>query len=141
MRLLLLLLLLLLFSMRWISDTKHIKSGQFQGFNCFVWMFTGLLVFWQDVLCLIFLPVKSHLYCICEVYSGFCLANKEINNNNRIQRRHSRFSTISSLRREPSPTRTLFWPGHNRVQIMCNTSSTYYVRHVMLHATWYEGTA
>ena len=38
-------------------------------------------------------------------------------NNNRIQRRNSRFLTISSLRREPSSTRTLKWPGRNRVQI------------------------
>ena len=34
--------------------------------------------------------------------------NNNNNNNNRIQRRNSRFLfTISSLRREPSPTRTL----------------------------------
>ena len=39
-------------------------------------------------------------------------------NNNRIQRRNSRFFfTISSQRRELSPTRTLKWPGRNRVQI------------------------
>ena len=63
------------------------------------------------------------------------------NNNNRIQRRSSRFVTISSQRREPSPTRTLKWPGRNRVQITRNTSSAYHVRHVVLRATWYEGTA
>ena len=28
------------------------------------------------------------------------------------------FFTISSLRREPSQTRTLKWSGHNRVQII-----------------------
>ena len=50
------------------------------------------------------------------------------NNNNRIQRRYSRFFTISSRRRELSPTRTLKWPGRNRVQITCNTSSVYHVR-------------
>ena len=50
------------------------------------------------------------------------------NNNNRIQRRYSRFFTISSQRREPSPTRTLKWPGRNRVQITCNTSSAYHVQ-------------
>ena len=33
------------------------------------------------------------------------------NNNNRIQRRNSRFFTISSLHREPSPTRMPKWPG------------------------------
>ena len=63
------------------------------------------------------------------------------NNNNRIQRRYSRFLTISSQHRKLSPTRTLKWPGRNRVQITCNTSSTYHVQHVMLRATWYEGTA
>ena len=49
------------------------------------------------------------------------------NNNNRIQRRYSRFFTISSQRRELSPTRTLKWPGRNRVQITCNTSNAYHV--------------
>ena len=32
-------------------------------------------------------------------------------------------------------------PKCNRVQIMCNTSSAYHVQHVVLCATWYEGTA
>ena len=67
--------------------------------------------------------------------------NNNNNNNNRFERRNSRFFTIPSLRREPSPTRTLKWPGRNRVQIPCNTSSAYYVQHVMLHAMRYEGTA
>ena len=49
--------------------------------------------------------------------------------------------TISSLRREPSSTCTLKWPGRNRVQITCNTSSAYHMQHVVLRATWYEGTA
>ena len=49
-------------------------------------------------------------------------------NNNRIQRRYSRLLTISSQCHEPSPTRTLKWPGRNRVQITCNTSSAYYVQ-------------
>ena len=51
------------------------------------------------------------------------------------------FLTISSLRREQSPTRTLKWPGHSRVQITCNTSIAYHVQHVVLRATWCEGTA
>ena len=51
------------------------------------------------------------------------------------------FLTICSLRREPSPTRTLKWLGRNRVQITCNTSSDYHVQHVVLRAKWYEGTA
>ena len=46
------------------------------------------------------------------------------------------FFTISSLRRELSPTRKLKWPGSNRVEIMYNISSTYHVQHVMLAATW-----
>ena len=67
--------------------------------------------------------------------------NNNNNNNNRIQRLNSRFFTISSLHREPSPTCTLKWPGSNRVQITCNTSSAYHVQHVVLRATWYKGTA
>ena len=43
--------------------------------------------------------------------------------------------------RELSPARTFKWPGHNRVQIACNSSSAYHVQHVVLRATWYEGTA
>ena len=55
--------------------------------------------------------------------------NNNNNNNNRIQRRYSRFFfTISSQRRELSPTRTLKWPGRNRVQITCNTPSAYHVQ-------------
>ena len=67
--------------------------------------------------------------------------NNNNNNNSRIQRRNSRFFTIFSLRREPSPTRTLKLPGRNCVQIMYSTSSACHVQHVLLHATWYKGTA
>ena len=49
------------------------------------------------------------------------------------------FFAISVLRRELSPTSQ--WPGRNRVQTTCNTLSAYHVQHVMLFATWYEGTA
>ena len=38
--------------------------------------------------------------------------------------------TISSLRRELFPTRTLKWPGHNREQIMCNTPSACHRQYV-----------
>ena len=55
-----------------------------------------------------------------------------IYNNNHIQRRNSRFFTISSLCHEPSPTRTHKWLGCNRVQIMCNTFSAYHVQHVVI---------
>ena len=67
--------------------------------------------------------------------------NNNNNNNNNIQRRCSRLFTISSQRRELSPTRTLKWPRRNRVQITWNKSSAYHVQHVVLRATWYEGTA
>ena len=50
------------------------------------------------------------------------------NNNNRIQRRYTRFFTISSQCRKLSPTCTLKWPGRNRVQITCNTSNAYLVQ-------------
>ena len=42
--------------------------------------------------------------------------NNNNNNNNGIQRRYSKFFTITSQRRELSPTRTLKWPGLNCVQ-------------------------
>ena len=61
--------------------------------------------------------------------------------NTCIERRNSRFSIIPSLRRELSPTQTFKWLGRNRVQTTCNTSSAYHVQHVVLRATWYEGTA
>ena len=63
------------------------------------------------------------------------------NDNNSIQRCSSRFFTISSLRRELSPTGMFKWPGRNHVQITCNTSSAYHVQHVVLCAMWYEKTA
>ena len=79
------------------------------------------------------------IFCI----KNIVLALQAINNddNNRIQRLNSRFFTISSLRHELSPTRTLKWPERNRVQITCNTPNAYHVQHVVLRATWYEGTA
>ena len=43
------------------------------------------------------------------------------------------FSTISSLYCELSPTCTFKCPGHNCVQIMCNTSDAYHVQHVLCH--------
>ena len=71
-------------------------------------------------------------------------SNNDNNNNSSssssIQRRNSRSFTISSLRLEPSPTRTLKWPGRNRMQITYNTSSAHHVQHVVLRVMWYEGT-
>ena len=58
----------------------------------------------------------------------FNQTNNNNNDNNRIQRHYSRFFTVSSQRRELSPTRTLKWPGLNRVQIACNASSAYHVQ-------------
>ena len=43
------------------------------------------------------------------------------------------FYTISSLRRELSPTRTLKRPWRNRVQITCNTRGAHCVQHVVCH--------
>ena len=105
---------------------------------------------------------SSNIHCkqmvsFCHCVKGKCVASRFVcgrmvpvqnkiktnnnNNNNCIQRRNSRLFTISSQRRQPFPTRTLKWPGRNRVQITCNTSSAYHVQHVLLRATWYEGTA
>ena len=73
----------------------------------------------------------SRCLCLCFSISTSVSVNNNNNNNNnnnRIQRRYSRFFTISSQRRELPPTRTLKWPGRNRVQIRCNTSSAYPVQ-------------
>ena len=43
------------------------------------------------------------------------------------------FFAISSLRRKLSPTCTLKWFGHNRVQITCNTQSAHHAQHVVCH--------
>ena len=53
--------------------------------------------------------------------------------DDRIERRISRFLTISSLRRELFPVGTLKWPGRNRVQITCNTSNAYHVQRTVCH--------
>ena len=49
--------------------------------------------------------------------------------------------TISSLRHKLSPTRTLKWPGCNRVQITCNTSSTCHVQPVVCHLVQRDSSA
>ena len=53
----------------------------------------------------------------------------EDDDDNRIEITNARFSTISSLPRELSPTRTLKCPEHNRVQITCNTQSAHHAQH------------
>ena len=83
--------------------------------------------------------IKIHLLRFSHNYISSVFFNN--NNNNLIQRRYSRFFIISSQRRELSPTCTLKRPRRSRVQITCNTSSAYHVQHVVLRATWYEGTA
>ena len=55
------------------------------------------------------------------------------NNNNHTKRRNSRFFTISSLRRELSPTCKLLWPRRNCVQSRCSTQSAYHVQYIMCH--------
>ena len=96
-------------------------------------------------------PISSNGYSsfvlkftVCHLFlspSQFSLTYNNNNNNNRIQTHNLRFLTIFSLCRKLSPTRTLKWAGCNCVQIMCNTSSAYHMQHVVLHATWYKGTA
>ena len=41
--------------------------------------------------------------------------------------------TISSLRPELFPTRTLKWPGRNRVQITCNTLGARHMQYIVCH--------
>ena len=54
------------------------------------------------------------------------------NNNNCIERR---------LHRELSSTRTLKWPGRNRVQITWHTSSAFHVQHVVCHVVRRDSSA
>ena len=65
------------------------------------------------------------------------MQNSNNNNDNRIERRNSRFSTISSLRRELSPTRTL------KGAIICKSRATHRALFTcnVSRASWYEGTA
>ena len=75
-------------------------------------------------------------YCGTGIENGITLCNDN-NDNNCIPRRNLRCFTISSLRRDSSPTCTLKWPERSRVQI----TRAYLVQHVVLCAMWYEGTA
>ena len=142
------------------------------------WIWSNTQTLWNDVLCmfvcvcvcvitmiinLIYIAQFStnsilsavhidFITCIKYMYTNAICAHDNNNNNSHIQRCHSRFFTISSLRREPSPTRMLKWPGHNRVQIMCNTFSAYayHVQHVVIsratcrdtsHVVWRDSSA
>ena len=48
---------------------------------------------------------------------------------------------VSSQRSKLSQTCTLKWRGCNHMQIMCNTSSPYYVQHVMCHVVLRDSSA
>ena len=58
-----------------------------------------------------------------------------VHNNNRMK------GTISSLRFELSPTRTLKRPERNSVQITCNTASAYHVQHIVCHVVRRDSSA
>ena len=74
--------------------------------------------------------------------SAIIVIDNNNNNDDRIQKRNLRFfynhphSAINCLQHKCSSGQ-----GVVVCQITCNTSSAYYVQHVMLCATWYEGTA
>ena len=92
----------------------------------------GLLVLWQLMERVLVWVVSSSL----AVEDGFLFImdkSFDFSIDNCIQRRSSRFFTISSLRRELSPARTLNWPRHYRVKITCNTSSAYHMQCVVCH--------
>ena len=65
---------------------------------------------------------------ICSVWTDNNGNGNNNNNNDGIQKRYSRFFTISSEHCELSPIRTLKWPGRNGAQITCNTLSAYHVQ-------------
>ena len=48
---------------------------------------------------------------------------------------------FNPLTAQRTPTRTLKWPRHNRVQITCNTSSAYHVQHVVCHVIQRDSSA
>ena len=85
-------------------------------------------------------PAQDSQFTLCDLTTATTTIVDNNNNNNNDNNRKCAirdfflFFTISSLRREPSPTSTLMWLGRNRVQITSNTSSA-------SCATWYEGTA
>ena len=108
--------------------------------NCNIWFLQSVkwrrLCHYHCYYCYCF---YSHLYCHCHYYCYPCYCYhcyccccchyyyyyyyyNNNNNNNRTEMHNSRFFTISSLRREPSPTRTFKWPKRDHVQIMWNTS-------------------
>ena len=67
--------------------------------------------------------------------------NNDINNNNCIQRRNSRFFHNRLVAPRTVSNTYAQVARRIRVQITCNSSSAYHVQHTVLYATWYEGTA
>ena len=49
------------------------------------------------------------------------------------KKKKKKIFTIHSLHHQLSPTRMLKWPGHNHVQITCNSSDAHHVQHVVYH--------
>ena len=94
-----------------------------------------------DVYRIVFFTAVELISTSCSCDSAATPQGQKINSNNRIERRNSRFLTISSLPREPSPTHPLKWPERNRVQITRYTSGAYHNQQHVLRTTWYEGAA
>ena len=102
----------------------------------------SLSMFHQFAMCVVRMSVK--LLCVTprerlhplhttNITHTLCNNQNGNSNSNCIQRCNLRFFIISLLCSEPSPTRTLKWPGRNFVQITCNTSSAYHMQHVACH--------
>ena len=51
------------------------------------------------------------------------------------------YNLLTAPRTVSSPTHTLKWPGRNRVQITCKTSSARYVQHVVCHVVRRDSSA
>ena len=64
----------------------------------------------------------AHFYSFWAIYEIIMIASKGA----------IREFSVSSLRRELSPTRTLKWPERSGVQITCNTSSARHLQHALL---------
>ena len=71
------------------------------------------------------------------LFSGDRCSDDDDDDDESIEKRNS----SSSLRREPSSTRTLKWPGRSRVQISCNTSGAHHVQRAVCHVTRRDSSA
>ena len=106
--------------------------------NIIMNMITTLTQMWYKGIILVNVCLKA---CSVTTFKRTVFIANNNNNSNCIQRRSLRLFTISSLCSELSPTRTLKWPRHNHVKIMCNTSSAYHVQHVVCHLVWRDSSA